>query len=88
MPVEQHEPMGGIIDALGVSHTPRPGDLVAGAVVLLKIVDADGGVSMRHAWSDGMSWIERMGMYRVALSLEEAELAQINLATRHEDDDE
>ena len=43
---------------------------------------------MRRAWSDGMSWIERMGMYRVALSLEEAELAQINLATRHEDHDE
>ena len=59
-----------MLDALGVTHTPNDGEIVTDAVVALKVVDADGRVSLRLAWSDGMSWIERLGMLRAAERVE------------------
>ena len=58
--------LGNLIDALGVEQTIKEGELVAGAVVLLKVVTADGEVLLRSAWSDGISWVERVGMLRAA----------------------
>lgn len=58
--------LGDLIDSLGVTQRVRERELVASAVVLLKVVDEDGEVSLRAAWSDGMSWIERIGMLRAA----------------------
>ncbi len=58
--------LGSLIDALGVEQTIKEGELVAGAVVLLKVVTADGEVLLRSAWSDGISWVERVGMLRAA----------------------
>jgi hypothetical protein len=60
------EPIGNLLDSLGVAHTPEDGEMVSDALVLLKVVDAEGYVSLRVAWSDGMSWIERLGMLRAA----------------------
>lgn len=64
------EPIGDLLNSLGVEHTPLDGELVAGAVVLLKVIDADGHVALRTCWSDGMSWIERLGMCRVAMEID------------------
>lgn len=64
------QPLGQMLDALGVTHTPDDGELVTDAVVIMKVVDASGKVSLRSAWSDGMSWIERLGMLRVAERVE------------------
>ena len=64
------EPIGNLIDSLGVTREPVDGELIAGAVVLLKTVDADGDVGLSIAWSDGMSWIERVGMLHVAREVE------------------
>lgn len=64
------QPLGNLIDSLGVTHDPEEGELVASAVVILKTVDADGEVGMRLAWSDGLSWIERLGMLHASLALE------------------
>jgi hypothetical protein len=56
-----------MLDSLGV---PGPslaeGDLIAGAVIVAKIVDTDGAVRLSVCWSDGMSWVERIGMFRAA----------------------
>ncbi len=67
----QRQPLGGLIDALGVTQRVADDELVTSAVVLLKVVAPDGEVSLRAAWSEGMSWIERIGMLRAA---ERAEL--------------
>lgn len=59
--------IGQIIDNLGVDgYEPKDGELPAGAVVLLKVIDTDGDVVFRCAWSDGMSWLERRGMVETA----------------------
>lgn len=73
MPEHDGQPIGDIIDSLGVRSTPKEGDLVSGAVVLLKVVEPDGGVRMSVTWSEGMSWLERAGMLRVAELLESAD---------------
>jgi hypothetical protein len=59
-------PLGEVMDALGIIHTGEEGDLVHGAMVLLKIVDADGCVSLGAEWSPELSWLERVGMLREA----------------------
>jgi len=60
------EPIGNLLDSLGIEHSPEEGELVAGAIVLLKVIDPEGRTALRLAWSDGLSWIERCGMFRVA----------------------
>ncbi|GHJ59152.1 hypothetical protein NOK12_16700 [Nocardioides sp. OK12] len=60
------EPIGDLLDSLGICHHPEPGELIAGAVVLLKVIDEDGDVSVRQVTSDGLNWLERMAMLRVA----------------------
>lgn len=57
--------IGELLDGLGVVATLSPDDMPTDALVLLKVVQADGSVRMVSAWSDGMSWIERIGMLEV-----------------------
>jgi hypothetical protein len=72
------EPLGHIVDALGVEHSPDEGELIVSAVVLLEVMDPDGDVAMRIASSDGTSWIKRTGMYRAAEAVELAFIARNN----------
>ena len=67
------EPIGHIIDGLGVDASFAEGDMPTDAVVLLKVVTADGRVVHRTLWSDGMSWVERRGMIEVARDVERCE---------------
>lgn len=60
------QPIGDRLDGMAVTASLDESDLVAAAVVVLKVVDADGGVRLSVAWSDGMSWIERLGMLHAA----------------------
>lgn len=62
--------VGPLLDALGVEHHPEDGELVECAVVLLKVIDAEGSVSLRSLCSDGVSWIERIGLLQAALTVE------------------
>ena len=71
------ELVGNLIDSLGVTHSPEPGEMATDAVVLLKYVDEDGAVGLRLLWSDGMSWIERLGMLHAALSIETADAREV-----------
>lgn len=70
------EYVGNLLDSLGVRYAPDEGELVSDALVVLKAIDPDGCVSLRLAWSDGMSWIERLGMLRAAELLDTAELGE------------
>ena len=63
--------LGSLIDSLGVRQYVDEDEHVCGAVVLLTVQEADGHMSLRCAWSEGMSWIERIGVLRAA---ERAEL--------------
>ena len=64
------QPIGQLLDALGVTSTIAPDDLPAAALVLLKVVDATGDVRLAAAWSDGMDWITRLGMLTAATASE------------------
>ena len=64
------QPVGQLIDSLGVTSTIAPDDLPVAALVLLKVVDADGGVRLILAYSDGMDWITRLGMLTAATASE------------------
>ena len=69
--VAQQRQLGELIDQLGVTQQVEQDETVCGAVVLLTVEEPDGHLSLRCAWSDGMSWIERIGLLRAA---ERAEL--------------
>jgi hypothetical protein len=63
-------PVGPFLDGLGITTSLEEGDLVPDAIVILKRVNAQGDVSLSVAWSEGMSWLERRGMLRVAEQME------------------
>ena len=67
----QGQGLGQLIDSLGVTHEVRPDEHVSGVVVLLTVEEPNGHMSLRCAWSDGMTWVERLGLLRAA---ERAEL--------------
>lgn len=58
--------LGQIIDGLGCTPTINEGDLVADAVVVMKVIEPDGSVRLSITWSESLSWIERLGMLRAA----------------------
>jgi len=58
--------VGDLIDALGVVADVDDGDLVPCAVVLLKSVDEDGQVGLTIASSEGLSWLDQLGIVEAA----------------------
>lgn len=63
-------PIGDVLDSLGIRAVIADGELVAGAIVLLKVIDNDGDTRLSLSHSDGIGWIERCGMLRVAELIE------------------
>jgi hypothetical protein len=72
------EPLGDLLNSLGLEHEPADGELIASALVLLKVIGADGEVTLRTVTSDGLSWIERVGFLRVAEKVELDGFAEID----------
>jgi hypothetical protein len=72
--------LGQIIDGLGCTANLEEGDLVADAVILLKVIEPDGTVRLSTCWSENISWIERSGMLRTA------ERQDLEGAYSHEED--
>lgn len=58
--------IGQIIDGLGCKPDLEAEDLVADAVIILKIIEPDGQVRLSTCWSENISWLERVGMIRSA----------------------
>lgn len=70
--------IGEIVNGLGVTANDLADDtLISDALVLLKCIQADGQVSLFMAHSDGMSWIERLGMLRAAERIEGNDWEQV-----------
>lgn len=63
------QPAGPILDGLGVTFDLDEGDLVATAVVLSKVLCADGTVSMMIGTSEGSTWLEHLGLITAAADL-------------------
>lgn len=70
------EPIGNLLDSLGIDLDLDDGELVAGALVLLKTVDEDGEVGLRIRWSDGLGYLERIGMLYAGRCVETQNLGQ------------
>lgn len=65
--------IGQIIDAEGVCFDLDDGDLVAGVVVLAKVVSAaDGSVSLGYGSSESSTWLDDLGLITAAAQLVQA----------------
>lgn len=64
--------IGPILDGLGVTLDLDDGDLIASVIVLAKVVDADGLVSLYVGDSEGLSWIDQMGLLAAAQNVVQA----------------
>ncbi|CAL9597287.1 hypothetical protein [Streptomyces sp. enrichment culture] len=62
--------LGQIIDALGARADLDEGDLPTDAFVILKIVKADGTVSLVHRRSESLDWTTALGMITAAHNIE------------------
>lgn len=62
--------IGELLDALGVAVDLDEGDMPVDAHVLIKVVKADGTVSMVKAVSESLDWISVVGMLAAALHIE------------------
>lgn len=65
-----NNPVGHILDALGVTREPEDDELIDSALVILHTVKADGREGVALTWSDGMSWVARRGLIEIALDSE------------------
>lgn len=57
---------GPILDGLGITLSLEDGDLIASALVLAKVVKADGQVALLIEDSEGMSWLDQLGLVSAA----------------------
>ncbi|WP_432091032.1 hypothetical protein [Streptomyces sp. NRRL F-5630] len=62
--------IGQLLDSLGVVADLDEGDMPVDAHVLLKVVKADGTVSLVKAVSESLDWISAVGMLTAALHIE------------------
>ncbi len=63
------QPIGPVLDGLGVTIDLADGDLVEDAVVLAKVVDASGGVTLSISSSEAQSWLDQIGLVTAARDL-------------------
>lgn len=62
--------IGQLLDSLGTTADLAEGDLPTDAVVLLRVVKAEGGVALIKANSESLDWITCLGMLTAALEIE------------------
>jgi hypothetical protein len=56
------QPVGPILDGLGNTLELEDGDFVVSALVIAKVVDKNGEVSLTLSTSEGLSWIDQHGL--------------------------
>ncbi|MFJ9101284.1 hypothetical protein ACIRJM_22785 [Streptomyces sp. NPDC102405] len=62
--------IGQLLDSLGVTLDLDEGDMPVDAHVLVKVVKADGSVSLVKGASESLDWITVLGMLTAALHIE------------------
>jgi hypothetical protein len=77
---EQH--IGPILDGLGVTVELDEGDLIASALVIAKVVDANGDTALSLSTSDGLSWIDKNGLLSSAQQI----LSQTEIQIKGDDE--
>ena len=60
--------LGGLIDRMNVRLDLEPDDLVTDVVLICKVVSADGDTSLGLATSEGLCWIDQLGLMTAAMS--------------------
>ncbi|AXH89422.1 hypothetical protein [Micromonospora aurantiaca] len=63
------EQAGPILDGLGITLDLGDGDLVASAMIVAKVVRADGQVTLLIEDSEGMTWLDQYGLIAAASDL-------------------
>lgn len=61
--------VGELLDSLGVTAELAEGDMVSDAVVLLKVVPEGGPVAVCIAQSEGLSWLDQLGLVTAAAEI-------------------
>jgi hypothetical protein len=56
------QPVGPILDGLGNTLELEDGDFVVSALIIAKVVDKNGEVSLTLSTSEGLSWIDQHGL--------------------------
>jgi len=64
--VSEPQNAGPLVDALGLQVRLDEGELVDGAILILKIHQVDRAIRLSQVTTDGLSWIESIGMLRMA----------------------
>ncbi|WP_435246357.1 hypothetical protein [Streptomyces sp. NRRL F-5630] len=62
--------IGQLLDSLGVTADLDDGDMPVDAHVLLKVIKADGTVTLVKAVSESLDWLSAVGMLTAALHIE------------------
>lgn len=75
------QPAGPILDGLGVTIDLSDGDLVSDAVVIAKVVDGEGNVTVSLSSSESMSWLDQYGLLSAAHQV----VISSNFETRDDD---
>lgn len=64
------QPIGQLLDALGVTCDLDNGDMPTDAYVILKIIKADGAISLIKTHSESLDWVTSLGMLTAAQAIE------------------
>lgn len=70
--------IGQLLDSLGLQASIDDGDLISGAIVILEMVDSDGDTTLQVVEDDGISWVRKIGMLKVALDTSMADVTQMH----------
>lgn len=74
--MSEPQSIGNLLDSLGLMITMGESELVSDAIVLVKVVDEEGEVTLREVGTSSLSWIERIGMLRAAENMDLADLKE------------
>lgn len=67
-------PVGTITDRLNMTCHLADDELVAAAVVVLKVLGPEGQISLRRCRSEGLDWVNTIGILRGALITQESDI--------------
>lgn len=63
---------GEVVTGLGIEVQLGAGDLISSGILLLRVVQEDGSVTVHTAWSEDLErdWVARRGMLEMAVDAE------------------
>jgi hypothetical protein len=80
--------MGGLVERMNIRLDLEDDDLVTDMVLICKIAGADGTTSLGLTTSEGLSWIDELGLLQAALTAFNQGYYQLGGRMGHGDDDD